>query len=671
MASDDDELLPRLGRIRSRGSSKRGKRYLQQVLRAVALAGGRPRGGTPKRRSGFQGNRIGRGAGVGRVLANRDRYAAFRARRVVVKTRIVKMAGKGPDAARLHLRYIQRDGVTREGAPGELYDAEHDRADGKAFLERADGDRHQFRFIVNPEDGVEYDDLKDLTRRLMQRAEEDLGTKLDWVAVDHYNTGHPHTHIVIRGKDDTGRDLVIAREYLTHGLRERASELVSLDLGPRTDRDIEERLAKEVDQERFTSLDRSLLRAVGEDGRLAVGALASLTDVYARFQQSLRVGRLRTLERLGLAEEAEPGSWRLSVELEPTLRRLGERGDIIKALHREMAQEGKTRGAADYAIYDPADAKASRQVVGRMVARGLSDEIEDRHYLIVDGVDGRAHWVDIGRGDATEAIPDGAVIAISPRLVEVRAVDRTVAEIAATNQGRYSIDLHLRHDATASQDFAEAHVRRLEAMRRARAGVERQPDGTWLIAPDHLERAAAYERGQARAHPVTVEILSALPLARQLGTDGATWLDHELVSDTPTATRDKAFGHEVRDALARRRQWLIEQELAREEQSRVIYRRDLLAALRRRELGRVAAQLSGELGLAYAELRPGERVEGIYRWRLDLASGRFALIEKSREFTLVPWRPVLERSLGKPVEGIVRGDSISWTLGRKRGGLAL
>jgi len=112
----------------------------------------------------------------------------------------------------------------------------------------------------------------------------------------------------------------------------------------------------------------------------------------------------------------------------------------------------------------------------------------------------------------------------------------------------------------------------------------------------------------------------------------------------------------------------VEQGLAREEQNRVVYRRDLLAVLRRRELSRVATQLSGELGLAYAEPQRGERIEGVYRRRFDLASGRFALIEKSREFTLVPWRPVLERNLGKPVEGIVRGDSISWTLGRKRAG---
>src|SRR3546814_1194514 len=94
----------------------------------------------------------------------------------------------------------------------------------------------------------------------------------------------------------------------------------------------------------------------------------------------------------------------------------------------------------------------------------------------------------------------------------------------------------------------------------------------------------------------------------------------------------------------------------------------MLGLLRRRELARVAGQLSGELGLRYAETEPGERIEGIYRRRLDLASGRFALIEKSREFRLVPWRPVLERNLGKTVSGNTRGDTIFWSLGRKRSG---
>ncbi len=651
----DDDFEPKLGKISSRGGNVRS-RYLRQVGRTVARAGGRKRG------SSFQGNRIGRGAGVGRVLASRDRFAAFRTRRVVVKARLIKLASRGLKGAQVHLRYLQRDGVTREGLPGDLYDAKLDQADGRAFLERCDGDRHQFRFIVSAEDAIEYDDLKDFTRRLMRQMEEDLGTRLDWVAVNHYNTGHPHTHIVVRGKDDRAKDLIIAREYLSHGMRERAAEIVTLDLGPRTDRQIEARLRSEVEQERFTSLDRRLLREAETDGVIRSGTAAG-----DAFRQTLRAGRLHKLRRLGLAEEIAPGQWRLAEYLEPVLRRMGERGDIIKTMHREMAREGLARGVADYALYDPAEPDA-RRLIGRVVARGLSDELNDRHYLIVDGVDGRAHYIDIGRADATEPTPEGAIVAIAPKRAEPRTVDRTVAEVAAANGGRYTVDIHLRHDPTATAAFAETHVRRLEAMRRLGAGVAREPDGTWLITPDHLERATDFERTQARASPVLVETLSTLPLDRQLGAEGATWLDRELVTDAPTPVRDAGFGREVRESLAQRRQWLIEQELAREEQDRIVYRANMLGLLRRRELARVGAQLSDELGLHYAEIEQGERIEGIYRRRLDLASGRFAVIEKSREFTLVPWRPVLERNLGKQVLGIARGDTISWTLGRQRGG---
>lgn len=82
----------------------------------------------------------------------------------------------------------------------------------------------------------------------------------------------------------------------------------------------------------------------------------------------------------------------------------------------------------------------------------------------------------------------------------------------------------------------------------------------------------------------------------------------------------------------------------------------------------VTGQLSDQLGLAYTEPRPGERIDGIYRRPVELASGRYALIENSREFTLVPWRPVLDRHIGKKVSGLMRGDSINWTIGRQRSG---
>ena len=657
--NDDGDFQPRLGKIRS-GGAKQGRKFLHRVLAAAILARGGSGGRASPRKSRFDGSRIGRGAGVGRVLSARDHYAAFRQRRVIVKSRIVKLAGRGLQGARAHLRYIQRDGVTRDGAPGQLYGAEQDRVDGKDFVDRADGDRHQFRFIVSAEDGAQYEDLKPFVRRLMTQMEEDLGTRLDWVAVDHYNTGHPHSHIIVRGRDDRGKDLIIARDYISAGMRERAAEIVSLDFGPRSDFEIENRLRREVEQDRLTSIDRKLLRDVGEDG------IVWATDRDA-FQQSLRAGRLQKLRRLGLAEEVRPGQWHLADDIEDTLRRMGERGDIIKTMRREMTEKGLSRSAADYVIHDPTDQQA-RTIVGRVVMRGLSDEIADRHYLIVDGVDGRTHYVDIGKGEATDPTPAGAILRIEPKRLEPRQVDRTIAEIAAANGGRYSVDLHLRHDPSASESFAETHVRRLEAMRRLTGNVVREADGTWIIAADHLEQAATFERRQAKDAPVVVQTLSSLPLDRQVGADGATWLDRELLSGTPEPLRESGFGKEVLDAQVRRRQWLIAEGLAQEEQGRVVYRGDLLDTLRRRELVRVAGQLSDELGLGYFETGKGDRVDGVYRRAIDLASCKFAVIEKSREFTLVPWRPVLERHLDQQVSGVMRGDGVSWTIGRQRSG---
>lgn len=70
------------------------------------------------------------------------------------------------------------------------------------------GDRHQLRFIVSTECGAQYEELKPFTRRLMTAMERDLDkARLGGRSITH-NTGHPNTHIIIRGKHDHGRDLV-------------------------------------------------------------------------------------------------------------------------------------------------------------------------------------------------------------------------------------------------------------------------------------------------------------------------------------------------------------------------------------------------------------------------------------------------------------------------------
>lgn len=653
----DDDFEPNLGRQRAQASGG-GRKFLHRVLAAANLAGGGA--GGSGRRSRFDGSRIGRGAGVGRVLGSRDRFAAFRQRRVIIKASTVRLAGKGASAARAHLRYVERDGTMRDGGRGQLYGAEADTVDGKAFLDRGAGDRHQFRFIVSPEDGAEYEDLKGLTRRLMMRMEEDLGTKLDWVAIDHFNTGHPHSHIIVRGKDDCGKDLIIAREYITHGMRERAAELVDLDLGPRTNDAIVARLRGEVEQERLTSIDHALLRDA-DAGRL-VGSKAS-----GAFDQSVRMGRLRKLERLGLADRMGAATWRLAPDLADTLKRMGERGDIIRTMQRAFTARGQAPALADQVIYDPASSE-TRPLIGRVLERGLSDERNDRHYLLVEATDGRTHYVEIGKGENVEPHASGAIVRIAPVAIGSHESDRTIAAVAAANGGRYDVDAHLRHDPSATEAFAETHVRRLEAMRRLTGGVAREADGTWIIAPDHIDRAAAYETVRAKDRPVSVAMLSPQPLEKLVGAEAATWLDRELVAGRPEPLRDAGFGHDARAAQAQRRQWLVAQGFAEDVNGSTVYRAGMIAALQRRELLRVGTQLAQELGMPFVESETGARVSGVYRRPVNTMSGRFALVEKAKEFTLVPWRPVLDRHVGKSVSGVMRGDGVSWSFGRGRSG---
>ncbi len=187
-------------------------------------------------------------------------------RRVIVNARVVRHQGKRFRSAPMakHLGYLQRDGVGQDRRDADLFGSDRDDLDWGGFAARCEDDRHHFRFIVSPEDAGHLDDLRAFTRDLMARAERDLGTTLDWVAVDHWNTDNPHVHILVRGKADDGRDLVISRDYISRGLRARAEDLVQLELGPRSEREISQALETQVTAERWTDLDRGL-RSLADD----------------------------------------------------------------------------------------------------------------------------------------------------------------------------------------------------------------------------------------------------------------------------------------------------------------------------------------------------------------------------------------------------------------------
>lgn len=166
---------------------------------------------------------------------------------------------------------------------------------------------------------------------------------------------------------------------------------------------------------------------------------------------------------------------------------------------------------------------------------------------------------------------------------------------------------------------------------------------------------------------MAVDILSPVSVESLTRADAATWLDRELASDTPQVVRDAGFGRDLRNALAMRRQWLVEQALLDPATRDARLRRAALAALQRRELMRIADGLSLELGKPFAQASDGDDIRGNLTRKIDALGGQYAVVEKSREFTLVPWRPVLSRHLGKHVQGMARKGGIDWTIGRSRG----
>ena len=328
-------------RVRPSAPKNRGQGFVSKVLKQAGKASGgkssvrRPgtAGGTGRGTGQRPGSRLGRGHTAARFAGAKLTPLS---RRVTIKTLLVNQRQASPQSLAKHLRYIERDGVGRDGEPGQAYGPQTDAADLDAFKERCADDRHHFRFILSPEDGAELEDLRTYTRHLMGRMEADLGTGLDWVAVNHWNTDNSHTHIVVRGRDDTCKDLIIAGDYIADGFRHRAAELATEWLGPRTELEIQQSLQREVEQERWTSLDRTLQREAGEDGRVHV---ERLNEPPLQRRRLLLIGRLQRLQRLSLADEMQPGTWAVHADAEKTLRALGERGDIIRTMQRAMRGE--------------------------------------------------------------------------------------------------------------------------------------------------------------------------------------------------------------------------------------------------------------------------------------------------------------------------------------------
>jgi hypothetical protein len=397
------------------------------------------------------------------------------------------------------------------------------------------------------------------------------------------------------------------------------------------------------------------------------------TTFLVRENRNLMIGRVRHLERYGVATELEPGRWALSDRAEQVLKELGHRNEVINTIHRTLTESGlaEERGVGQFALHGEG---SGQKIVGRVLAKGLAgDEMSERVHLIVDGIDGRVHHIEFKDPSRIEEVGRDMIVEAAPVVSGPRPADRNIAANAADGDGIYRPSRHLEsiHDNFERQDkdpeaFIRFHVRRLEALRRA-GHVERIDADHWKVPKDIVERGQVYDLSQG-GDGLRVRTLSALNLEKQIGSHGATWLDRELIARGRMATADSGFGRQVNNALSRRAQRLVEMGHATAKDGNIHIPSSTVATLQRQEVERVGQQMARECGLTYVPANAGEYVSGRLAGVASLVSGRFAMINNGLGFQLVPWQPLLEKRIGQHVTGLQRDDGrIEWTFGRNRG----
>jgi type IV secretory pathway VirD2 relaxase len=335
------------------------------------------------------GSRRSRGVRISR-FARRGADVRFNTRSYLQRSAIKVSYSRNTKSASwaAHGRYLAREGAQQKGVKGFGFDAGRDDLDlarmAKAWQEA--GDQHMFRIIVSPENGTEID-LREHAHMLMAQMERDLGTRLEWAAIDHHNTDNPHVHILLRGRDETGLPLRIDPDYIKSGIRERSAEIASRELGLRTERDILHARGRAVERIQFTEIDRTLIRCANDSGLLAFeGKQPRGAAQKARRAQD--IARLAFLERFGLAFKVDSLLWGLSPDLQKNLRQQQLATDIIKSRARHNDQILDQRAPIRLTRIE-----GGQQITGRVVGTGLENEGTDRRYILLEGTDGRLHYI--------------------------------------------------------------------------------------------------------------------------------------------------------------------------------------------------------------------------------------------------------------------------------------
>jgi len=555
------------------------------------------------------------------------------ARRVVVKARVVKNTPRSAKAAALHLAYVERDGVEKDGTKGVLYGPEG-AAQRKDFEAPRQGEKHQFRLIVSPEDAQELD-LTDYVRRYMARVERDLGQRLEWAAVNHYDTDHPHAHIIVRGVDCDGREVRLDRDYVSNGLRARAQELATEELGPRQEHDVKHQLEREITQDRLTSLDRELARRAKED---RVDVRQPDTGRRPRIDEALVIGRLEHLAELRLAERLTATSWALTPGWQEQLREIGMRGDIIKQMHRALQGDpGRYRAVLPGQSLNGDQGERTPMLHGRVASKGLSDELKGSFYAVIETPGGDGYYIPLDRR-AAEELREGDIVSFGTKARQDRPATDRRAERGAIPSERRVVANDKESAGPTPLDMRVEQQRDKHGTNRALSVNTSEPIGNFQDPKNSRAERSAPRAEQYPMYPPPQVAKEALRLDEQVRHRGPVWLDRM----SRAGLAPYGFGAEVQRAMDERERVLRALGVDPADPTRLRKLREL----ERRSVGEAVARQSGEQFLGKApdgfrgQLRIAERQRG---------GGAYAVVSDGRRFVVMPLTHDAKAKGGKTV----------------------
>lgn len=369
-----DERTPTLRPRRQFASGKSEARYWNNTMRLVmriATATGR------QRRTG--------------TLSAQKRHAkaGSRTKQQRVAVRITYSNSKTPGLWRAHGVYLQR-----ESAAGEHHAGFSDTENSLNLARQLDSwqtarDPRLFKIILSPEFG-ERMNLENYTRETMARIQSELGQSLEWMAITHHNTEHPHAHVVLRSIDRNGHEVRLPKELVRETARALAQDVATEHLGFRTEFDLQQTRTREIEQNRITSLDREIERHRDlENGGAEFGIIVDRSTAQAREQERLFAlqRRLAHLEEIGLARRVTSQEWSVDAQFIAKLRVIQHTADRQKSMTRHMALASAPNLPV---VFD--NWRDLTTLRGRILGHG-EEEGTDRHYFLLETTDGKVHYL--------------------------------------------------------------------------------------------------------------------------------------------------------------------------------------------------------------------------------------------------------------------------------------